>query len=346
MKALMKTAAGEGFVSLYEKEEPVCGKGEVKIKVMAAGICGTDLKIRAGKAWSNPPVVLGHELSGQVVEVGEDVTSVKVGDRVVSETAQVICGTCSYCRSGNYLMCDKRLSIGYGVDGGMAEYMVVREGIIHHLPDSVTYSNGAVCEPLAVAVHAVYDTAPVTSADIALVNGVGAIGLLVAQVVRSLGARVIMVGVGADVPRFETAKALGIEYLINAEEEDVVAKVRELTGGVGVDLAYDCSGAAPASRNAMSCLKKRGKMIQVGLTKPNLEIEYSLLTAREISLIGTFGHKWISWETALKLIETGKVQTQPLVTHHFTLDDWEKGFSVAQNLEGIKVMLHPNGICD
>ncbi len=346
MKALMKTQAGEGFVELKDYREPVPGKNEVKLKIMAAGICGTDLKIRAGHAWSNPPVVLGHEVSGVVAQVGEDVKSVKVGDRVVCETAQVICGNCYYCRSGNYLMCDKRLSIGYGVDGGMAEYMIAREGILHPLPENVSFSNGAVCEPLAVSVHAVYDTAEVLSTDIALVNGCGAIGLLVAQVVRSLGARVIITGLDADLPRLELAKQLGVEYTVNVQHEDLQQRVREITGGVGVDLAYDCSGAAAAIRGAMSCLKKKGKMIQIGLTKPTMEIEYSLLTAKEISLIGTFGHKWTSWETALKLIETGKVQTAPLITHHFLLEDWEKGFAVAQNLEGIKVMLHPNGIVD
>lgn len=346
MKALMKMKEGEGFVELREHREPTPGKGEVKVKIMAAGICGTDLKIRAGHAWSNPPVVLGHEVCGVVTEVGEGVSGVKVGDRVVCETAQVICGSCYYCRSGNYLMCDKRLSIGYGVDGGMAEYMIAREGIIHHLPDEVSYSNGAVCEPLAVAVHAVYDTAEVLSTDVALVSGCGAIGLLVAQVVRSLGARVIITGLNADLPRLELAKELGIEYAVNVETEDLAARVKEITGGLGVDLVYDCSGAASAIRSSMACLKKKGKFVQIGLTKPTMEIEYSLLTGREISIIGTFGHKWVSWEAALKLIATGKVQTAPLVTHHFTLDEWEKGFAIAQNLEGIKVMLHPNGIVD
>lgn len=346
MKAVMKLQAGEGFVELKDKEVPSIGRDEVLVKVMAVGICGTDLKIRAGHAWSNPPVVLGHELSGIVAKVGEDVKSAKVGDRVVCETAQVICGHCYYCNSGNYLMCDKRLSIGYGVDGGMAEYMVAREGILHALPDSVSFSNGAVCEPLAVSVHAVYDTAPVKSTDIALVSGCGTIGLLVAQVVRSLGARVIITGLTADEPRLELAKQLGIEYTVNVQKEDLAERVKEITGGFGVDLVYEASGSGVAIKAAMSALKKKGKMVQIGLTRPTLEIEYSLLTAREISLIGTFGHNWTSWETALKLIQTGKVQTAPLVTHHFELKDWEKGFAVAQNLEGIKVMLHPNGIVD
>lgn len=346
MKALLKMQTGEGFVELKNWEEPSVGKREVKIKVMAVGICGTDLKIREGHAWSNPPVILGHELSGIVVDVGEDVSGVKIGQRVVCETAQVICGNCYYCRSGNYLMCDKRLSIGYGVNGGMAEYIVVREDIIHELPDDVPFSDGAMCEPLAVAVHAVYDTVDVKSTDIALISGCGAIGLLVAQVVRSLGARVIITGIDADEPRFELAKQLGIEYTVNTQKEDIVDYVKKVTGGVGVDIAYDCSGAPVAIRSDMTCLKKKGTLVQIGLTKPSFEIEYSLLTAKEISLRGTFGHKWESWNTALKLISLGKVRTAPLVSHHFTLDDWEEGFRVAKNLEGIKVMIHPNGICD
>ncbi len=346
MKALMKLQEGPEHVALQEKPAPIAQKGEVLVKIMAAGICGTDLKIRAGQTWSNPPVVLGHEVSGIICALGEDVDGVQIGDRVVCETAQVICGDCYYCHSGHDLMCDKRLSIGYGVDGGMAEYMVARKGILHALPHTVSFSNGAVCEPLAVAVHAVYDTVPVKSTDIALVSGCGAIGLLVAQVVRSLGARVIMTGLDVDIPRLQLAKTLGVEYTVNVETENLQQRVKEVTDGMGVDLAYDCSGSAAAIRGALQSLKKRGQMVQIGLTKPDLEIPYSLFTGRELRLFGTFGHNWVSWEQALKLIATDKVKISPLVTHHFLLDDWERAFAVAENREGIKVMLHPNGLTD
>lgn len=343
MKAVVKEALGDGHVALREIAEPVPGRGEVKLKVMAAGVCGTDIKIRHGQAFSRPPVVLGHELSGQVVALGEGVTSVQVGDRVVSETAQVVCGTCAYCRSGHYLMCDKRLSIGYGVDGGMAAYCVVREDILHRLPDGVDYDNGALCEPAAVAVHAVLDHLRLLPTDVVLVSGAGAIGLLAAQVAKSCGASVILTGLTADAARLETARALGIDHTVDVQREDVAALVASVTQGRGVDAAFECSGSLPGVRTAMAQLKKMGRLVQVGLTKPALEIEYSLLTAREIALIGTFGHRWESWETALRLIADGKVRTAPLITHRFPLDAWEEAFRVAEAQEGIKVLLYPNG---
>lgn len=342
MKAIVKKALGEGNVALVERAEPVPGKNEVKIKVMAVGICGTDIKIKNGQSWCNPPVILGHELSGQIVETGEDVTSVKVGDRVVCETAQVICKNCYYCKSGNYLMCKDRLSIGYGVDGGMAEYCVVREDIIHKLPDNVDYENGALCEPAAVSVHAVYDTVRLLSTDVVLVSGTGTIGLLVAQIAKSFGTTVIITGLDIDEKRLTAARELGIDYTVNVQKEDLTSVVNNVTGGFGVDVAYECSGSLSGVRSAMSLLKKMGRLVQIGLTKPDLEIEYSLLTARQISLIGIFGHKWTSWETALKLISQGKIQTAPLITHNFGIDNWEEAFSVAEKQEGIKIIIYPN----
>lgn len=341
MKAIMKTTEGKGNVVLKDTEEPAVGPGEVKVRVMAAGICGTDIKIFHGDAWSNPPVILGHEYSGIVVEVGYSVSKVKVGDRVVSETAQVICGKCFYCNTGNYLMCPDRLSIGYGVNGAFAEFCIVREGIIHKLPDDVSFDSGALCEPAAVAVHAVLDSVRLLPTDIAVVMGPGPIGLLVAQIARCMGVTVIICGTTEDQKRLETARALGIHHCIDVQAEDVIKFVNALTEGRGADVVYDCTGAAPAIHSGMAVLKKKGKFVQVGLTKKNLEIEYSLLTSREISLIGTFGHNWSSWDTALRMISTGKIMTEPLITHHFPLIEWEKAFKLAENHEGVKILLHP-----
>ena len=238
MRAIIKEKEGAGFVTLTERAEPQIKPNEVLIKVDAVGICGTDIKIRAGHTWSNPPVILGHELAGVVVKTGANVKSVKVGDRVVPETAQQICGSCYYCRSGNYLMCNKRLSIGYGVDGGMAEYCAIREDIIHKLPDNIDTTNGAMCEPAAVAVHAVYDAVNLLSTDVVLVSGSGTIGLLVAQIAKSFGTTVIITGLNCDEMRLETARKLGIDYTVNIEKEDLSAVIDRVTGGVGVDVAF------------------------------------------------------------------------------------------------------------
>lgn len=342
MKAIVKLQPGNGFVELIEKEEPTPGPGEVKIKVEAAGICGTDIKIRAGHAWSNPPVVLCHEFSGTIVAVGDDVSNAAVGDRVVSETAQVICGYCQYCKTNNYLMCRSRLSIGYGVDGAFANLIVVREGILHKIPESVSFDEAALCEPLAVAVHAVYDSVTLRPTDRVLLFGPGAIGLLVGQVARSFGCEIICIGTNADFKRLELAKQLGFEHVVNAETDDVTATVGQITGGQGVDYIFECSGAKAAILSGLELLKPKGTLVQVGLTQPTLEIPYALLPQREIAIHGTFGHNWLSWEIALQLIRAGKVQVKPLISRVFPMSDWEKAFEMAEKQQGVKILIHPN----
>lgn len=342
MKAIVKLKEGVGNVVLTDRPEPSVKKNEVKIKVEAVGICGTDVKIKHGTTWSNPPVILGHELSGTVAEVGEDVKSVKPGDRVVTETGNVVCGHCYYCRTGNFLMCKDRLSIGYGVDGGMAEYCVVREDIVHILPDEIPFDAGSLCEPAAVSVHAVYDAVKVIPTDTVVVIGSGAIGLLVAQLVKNFGATVIVTGLTQDEGRLSVAKELGIDYTVNTQKENVGKIVDDLTEGRGADLVFECSGSVPGVNTGMSLLKKMGALVQIGLTKPTMEIEYSMLTAKQISLIGTFGHKWQSWDTALKLMQQGKINAGALISHRFPMEKWEEAFDIAESGKGIKVVIFPN----
>lgn len=342
MKAIRKIQSGVGFVELVDIDEPKIGKGEVKIKVEAAGVCGTDIKILHGTAMSNPPVTLGHELSGIVCEVDSDVSGIKVGDRVVCETAQKICGDCYFCKTGNYLMCKDRLSIGYGVNGGMAQYIVVRKEIVHKLPDNVSLDCGALCEPAAVAAHAVFDSVRILPTDCVLVAGAGTIGLLVAQIVKCFGAKVIITGLAKDKSRLLVAKELGIDVAINVQEENLEEIVSKNADVSGVDIVFECTGAQQSIVCAMGLLKNMGEFVQIGLTKPQLEIPYSMFTGKEISIRGTFGHKWQSWETAIKLISENKINIEKLITHRFAIEKWEQAFEIAENMEGIKVLIYPN----
>jgi L-iditol 2-dehydrogenase len=223
----------------------------------------------------------------------------------------------------------------------MASHCVVREGIIHKLPDTVSLDDAAVCEPAAVAVHAVYDTVKLYPTDHVIVMGPGPIGLLVAQLVKGFGCTIVLAGTEKDQKRLETGKKLGIDHAFDITKVDLVKEINKMTNGMGADVVYDCTGAAPAIRSGMSALKKMGKFVQVGLTRQNLEVEYALLTQREISIIGTFGHHWNSWETVLQLLREEKLNLSALVTHHFKLENWEEAFAVAERQEGIKLLLHP-----
>lgn len=340
MKALMKMGSwqDDGNVRLCEAERPIPGADEVLIRVKAAGICGTDIKIWHGAAWSNPPVILGHEYSGVIEETGQNVKELLPGDRVVSETAQSVCGVCEYCKTGRELMCDERLSIGYGVDGAMAEYIKVRRGIVHKIPDTLSFDKAALCEPFAVALHALFDHTDLTAADKVLIMGPGAIGQLAAQAAKSVGAMTVLAGIPRDRERLEAAKKAGVDITLTDLSEEAVEKI---TGKKGFDVVLDCSGAGPAIRQAMKSVKKTGTFIQVGLTKPELTIDYSLLTGREIRIIGTFGHRWHNWETAIELMSAGKVNVEHLITGKYGLKDWEKGFTDMQEGRGIKILICP-----
>ena len=340
MKALMKMGRWQdkGNVRLRETERPVPGADEVLIRVKAAGICGTDMKIWQGMTWSNPPVILGHEYSGVIEEVGSEVKCLMPGDRVVSETAQSVCGVCEYCRTGKELMCDNRLSIGYGVNGARAEYIKVRQGIVHRIPDTLSFEKAALCEPLAVALHALFDHTSLTASDKVLITGPGAIGQLVAQAAKSAGAAAYLAGLAKDQARLDAAKKAGVDMTLTDLSGEAV---KEITGGKGFDVVLDCSGAEQAIRQGMRSVKKTGTFIQVGLTKPELTIDYSLLTEKEIRIVGTFGHRWHNWEMAIDLMESKKVNTDHLITGTYPLGKWEQGFTDMQEGRGIKILLCP-----
>lgn len=340
MRAVVKFKKGPGNIKLMEINEPKVGPGQIKIQIKFAGICGTDLHIRKDEFWCNPPVVLGHECCGIITEIGENVIGFQIGDRVTTETAAVVCGQCEFCMSGNYLMCHERLSIGYGVDGGFAEYLVVRKEIVHKIPDKVTMQEAALSEPAAVAYHSVFDYSNIKPDQTIVVFGPGTIGQLVAQVVRTMGAKVILCGTAKDSMRLKIAENLGIETLIT-DKIDVPKNIMDVTDGLGADYVFDCSGAGPAITQGINSLKKQGTLIQVGLTATSITLDYGVLPMKEISIRGAFGHINSSWHGALKMMDRNQINVIPLISRELVLEDWEEAFNLAEDLDAIKVLLHP-----
>lgn len=337
MKALVKTKIGKNNIELRELDEPSINDNMVKIKVLYAGICGTDLSIKRGKQWCNPPVVLGHEFSGEVVEIGDKVTKVKIGDKVVSETAQYVCGKCEKCMSGKYLMCKDRLSIGYGTDGAMADYIKVREEIVHKLPGGVKLDEAALAEPSAVAYHAVFDHVQIKPKDKIAVFGPGTIGILVSQLVNLLGAEIILCGLDSDNNRLELAENIGIKTL-NLEQDSFEKYVERITKNEGLDYIFDCSGSQVAIDQGLNSLRNIGTLIQVGLTKNKLDISYNLLPLHELSIKGSFGHTYENWEGVIDLINRKKINTKKLISKKYKLQDWEVAFKEAENPHNLKIL--------
>lgn len=220
VKALVKTREGYGNLELLDKEVATPLDDKVKIEVHYAGICGTDIHTYEGHYKVNFPVTLGHEFSGEIVEVGADVKDFKVGDRVTSETTFYVCNECEYCKSKDYNLCNHRKGIGTQVDGAFTNYVIAREESLHHIPDEVSYQSAAMTEPLACAHHGV-SKIQVNSGDIAVVMGPGPIGLLVAQVLKSKGATVVVTGLDNDKVRLGKAEALHMDYVVNLQQTDL-----------------------------------------------------------------------------------------------------------------------------
>ncbi|HFQ1334399.1 zinc-binding dehydrogenase [Staphylococcus aureus] len=228
MKALVKTREGHGNLELLDKEVATPLDDKVKIKVHYAGICGTDIHTYEGHYKVNFPVTLGHEFSGEIVEVGADVKDFKVGDRVTSETTFYVCNECEYCESKDYNLCNHRKGIGTQVDGAFTNYVIAREESLHHIPDEVSYQSAAMTEPLACAHHGV-SKIQVNSGDVAVVMGPGPIGLLVAQVLKSKGATVVVTGLDNDKVRLDKAEALHMDYVVNLQQTDLKTYINGIT---------------------------------------------------------------------------------------------------------------------
>jgi L-iditol 2-dehydrogenase len=342
MKALQKTAMGPGHVAVVEVPEPEPGRNQVRIRTARAGICGTDLHILHGAfAKVRPPVTLGHEVAGTVDAVGEGVIDWRPGDRVTVESEAQSCGGCSMCRSGRSNLCPDRLALGYGVDGGFADALVVRRDALHRLPDGVSFQEGALCEPLAVAVHAVSERSRVEPGDWVLVTGPGPIGLLVLQVARDAGGNVIITGTGRDQERLRLAENLGAQAVVQVDAEDLQERVAQITGGRLPTLAFECSGVGAAVNDCLACLRNGGEMIQVGLCGCSIPVEMDRIALKEIVLKGAFVHTRETWKRALALMAAKRIDLGALVSGEFGIDSWEEAFRLSESGQGVKYLLYP-----
>lgn len=341
VKALVKTREGHGNLELLDKEVATPLDDKVKIKVHYAGICGTDIHTYEGHYKVNFPVTLGHEFSGEIVEVGADVKDFKVGDRVTSETTFYVCNECEYCESKDYNLCNHRKGIGTQVDGAFTNYVIAREESLHHIPDEVSYQSTAMTEPLACAHHGV-SKIQVNSGDVAVVMGPGPIGLLVAQVLKSKGATVVVTGLDNDKVRLDKAEALHMDYVVNLQQTDLKTYINGITDGYGADVVVECSGAVPAARQGLDILRKKGFYSQIGIFK-DAEIPFDMekVIQKEITVVGSRSQKPADWEPSLQLMADGLVNAEALVTKIYDISKWDEAYQHLKSGEGIKALLKP-----
>lgn len=342
MQALLKLSHRVGDVALRQVPEPTTGPQDVKIAIKATGICGTDIHHVADEYPSRPPVILGHECAGQVVEVGSEVVGVNAGDRVTAIPFAVTCGHCRYCREGELGLCPERIAFGSFMDGAFAEFMVIPATAVLLLPDNVDYPIGALAEPLANGVKATYESTIIQPGARVLVSGPGPIGLLAALLARLQGATVILVGTANDAGRLDLARRLGIDRTLTTGTDDVQQAVFDLTGGEGVDVLFECAGAATAVRDAFALVRKRGQITQLGLIGRPIDLPYDQVVLRDIRVVGSFGNSRRSWEHALTLMRDTALPLAALISAVLPLSGWERGFDMVRRQAGLKVLLTPN----
>ena len=338
----MKTARGVGNLELRELEIPKPKRDAVLIEVAAAGICGTDIHIKHDQTFYTPPVVLGHEYSGTVVEVGSDVTSVKVGDSVVSP-ATAYCGKCYQCKTGHMNRCtseDKRILGTSRADGAFAKYLVVPDYIVHKVPKEVSMEEAALAEPLACVVHSVIDTTPICPGDAVVVQGPGTMGLMATQVAKAMGAgKVIVTGVTSDQWRFDIAKRIGADITIDVQgNEKPIDIVKAETDGRGADAVIEASGACVACTQAFDFVKVAGHVTLLSIRGSPANIDLDPIVIKELTMSGTWGTLPSTWVTTLRLMQSRKVDVSPLITHRISLSEWETGFELMENQKAIKVL--------
>ena len=351
MKALIKTDRGPNHLEWKDWPVPEVGEDDILLEVRAAGICGSDIRMRRLGNSENlrPPVVVGHEFSGVIAAVGKNVKNFSLGERIVSDNSGDLCGTCEQCARGNYLMCSRRIGLGSGMDGGFARYvkipghlLSVNPNSLFRIPDNVTFEEAACLDPICNAYKAVVQESSLMPGQDIAIFGLGTIGLLAVQIARIMGAgRIIAVNRSYNQQRFEVAHRFGATHLICSEREDPVRKIEEITGGEMVPVIIDAAGKNEVLEWALSILSKGGEFIKIGYDDKPLGISLDRYVNKGIRIQGHFAYDYVSWKNCIRLLEMGKLDVNPIITHRLPLSEWEKGFALTENREGIKVILIP-----
>jgi L-iditol 2-dehydrogenase len=342
MKAVVKYEKGKGHVELREMPDPQCTADKVILEVAHCGVCGTDLHVYSDTFRNFPPVILGHEFSGRVVEVGKNVKDVKLDDAfsVLGATA-VQCGRCEYCESGEFMFCKNRRGMGHGVNGAFTRYTCVRPDQLFAIPQNVSLEHAALVEPFAVAVHVVEEIADHKIGDTVLLSGPGPIGLLCMKMLAAHGLKVMVVGTAEDTMRLEMAKKYGADSVWVAGKDDIQKAVEEETDGKGVALAIECAGAEASVVNCMNALMPLGQYVQVGHFGKDLTVPWDLVAFRQLRIHGSVGYTKQTWRRAMKILGQQAVDLSDVITHRLSLDDWHQAFDLMWQKQAVKILLNP-----
>ena len=308
-----------------EIETPVCGDGEALVRVHAAGICGTDMAIYAGKhPRAKAPLVMGHEFAGEIVDIkpGDIDTTLSVGDKVTAYPL-LMCGTCWACRNGVSHVCRDLKLIGIDRDGAFAEFVSVPLELLVKVPKQLSYDQGALIEPLAVGVHAL-EMAGKPDWQTAVVVGCGPIGLIVGLCLQNAGIEKVLM---CDINPHRVKRAAGLNFqVINSVDENPVERVTEITKGEGADIVFECAGSAPAALQMCDLVRPRGTIVMVSVHKEPHPVDLRAISFKEISMIGTRVYTPENYQQALQMIPD--LPYENVISHRVELDRGAEGFDI------------------
>jgi threonine 3-dehydrogenase len=346
MRAIVKTSPQVGM-TLEDVPAPRCGPNDVLIKVRAAGVCGTDLHIWEWDRWASgrmkPPVVIGHEFAGEIVELGPDAKRagiLGVGELVTAE-GHIVCGHCLQCRTGHAHLCKRTQIIGVDRDGAFADYIAMPAGNVmklHGIPVEI----GAIMDPVGNAVHTVLEGVEVAGSSV-FVLGCGPIGCFAVGVARAAGASYVVAS-DLNEMRLELARKMGAHLTLNPSREDVVARVLEATHGNGVDLVCEMSGHPAGHAQAFQTARIGGRVNLLGTPSRSTEVDFAKeIIFRGLTLYGVTGRKMYStWHTMGGMIRSGQLDPLPVVTHRFPLEQIAEAIAVIKDGRAGKVILEIN----
>jgi L-iditol 2-dehydrogenase/threonine 3-dehydrogenase len=328
-----------GRIEMREVPAPAPGPGEVLLRIRRIGICGSDIHVWHGKhPFTSYPVVQGHEYSATVEAVGAGVAGIRLGMKATARP-QIVCGQCPSCRRGEYNVCNSLKVQGFQAPGCAQELFVVPANRLVPLPDGMSFENGALVEPVAVAARATGRAGDLRGLNV-VVLGAGTIGNLVAQAARCRGAGNVFI---TDTSQFRVgiAAACGIDQVCNIQEESLHDFASRLFGDRGFDVAFEAAGSEAALDDALRNVRKSGRVVAVGVFEQKPRVDVSLLGDRELTLTGTLMYKHADYQQAVKWIAAGDIVTEPLITRHFPFERYAEAYYFIEEKahETLKVMV-------
>jgi len=327
-----KLGTGPDSVGLREFTVGDPEAGQVLLEVISAGICGTDLHIADDEFPSNPPVTMGHEVTGEVRSVGDGVDPGLIGGRFAAETYFDYCEVCSFCRDGSPNLCAQRRSFGSHVDGGFARWLTLPARNLHRLADHVPRHAGSLAEPLACVANCLFDPPVVNAGDRVLVLGPGTMGVLTAQAARAAGGVVTLVGLATDALRLDVGRGLGLDTL-NVGDDAI--------GEESFDVVCECSGSEPAAATALSAVRKGGRSVQVGIFGRAVTLDLDSILYKEITYTSGFASTPQSWTRAISLLDSGAVELDQLISEVVPISQWRRAFDATRAGSGMKFVIDP-----